>query len=241
LTDTLHLVRKLAARDDLNDVEQSLLSRLIAKQVTYAAGEVIVPEGVRQTHSQLLLSGLAARSTQMADGRRQITELHVPGDFVDLHSFLLKRLEHDVIALTPVRTGWAPHERVAALTEEAPHLTRMLWLSTLIDAAIHREWIVSAGRRSALQQIGCLFCEVWTRFDVVGLAEGDRCPLPLTQIQLADVCGLTAVHVNRVLRDLRGEGLVIWARGELILPDRARLAARVGFDPGYLALEREPR
>ncbi len=241
MTNTLHLVRKLEARDNLDDLERSLLSGLIAKEVTYAAGEVIVREGVRQTHSQLLLSGLAARSKQMADGRRQITELHVPGDFVDLHSFLLKRLEHDVIALTPVRTGRAPHEQIARLTEQAPHLTRMLWLSTLIDAAIHREWIVSAGRRSALQQIGCLFCELWTRYDVVGLTQGDRCPLPLTQIQLADACGLTPVHVNRMLQELRTEGLVIWRHGELVLPDRARLAARAGFDPAYLLLEREPR
>lgn len=241
MTNTLRLVRKLEARDNLNDAERSLLSRLIAKEATYAAGELIVGEGIRQTHSQLLLSGVAARSKLMADGRRQITELHIPGDFVDLHSFLLKRLEHDVVALTPVRTGCAPHESIAALTEGAPHLTRMLWLSTLIDAAIHREWIISAGRRSALQQIGCLFCEIWTRYDVVGLTEGDRCPFPLTQVQLADACGLTAVHVNRVLKELRAEGLVIWRDGELVLPDRDRLAARTGFDPGYLTLEREPR
>ena len=241
MTDTSHLERKLQARDKLDDVERSLLRGLIDKEASYGAGEVIVREGVRQTHSQLLISGIAARSKQMEDGRRQITELHVPGDFVDLHSFLLKRLEHDVVALTRVRMALAPHERLATLSEQAPHLTRMLWLSTLIDAAIHREWIVSAGRRSALQQIGCLFCEIWTRYEVVGLTDGDKCPLPLTQAQLADACGLTPVHVNRVLQELRGEGLVIWRDGELVLPDRPRLAARAGFDPAYLSLECEPR
>src|SRR5690606_34762116 len=191
--------------------------------------------------SQLLISGVAARSKQMEDGGRQITELHIDGDFVDLHSFLLKKLDHDVVAMSPVRMALVPHERLKAVTEEQPHLTRMLWLSTLIDSAIHREWIVSAGRRSALKQIACLFCEMLLRYEIVGLAQDDRCPMALTQNELADACGLTAVHVNRVLQELRSEALIHWRRGELVVLDFERLASLGGFDPRYLGIEREPR
>lgn len=238
---TGRLERKLEARDKLSTEERRLLAAVFSRVVTFKPGEIIVREGERQVQSQLLVSGMAARSKALEDGRRQITELHVAGDFVDLHSFLLKRLEHDVVALSPVQMALAPHDHLAELTEQAPHLTRMLWLSTLIDAAIHREWIVSAGRRTALQQIGCLLCEIWTRYAVVGLSDGDACPFPLTQVQLADACGLSSVHVNRVLRDLRSQGLVTLSAGNLAIPDLPRLAAVAGFDPAYLTLVKEPR
>lgn len=238
---TTWLKLKLQARDTLSPRELDAISALVELEVTYAVGEIIVEEDVRQTRSQLMVSGVAARSKAMADGRRQITELHIAGDFVDLHSFLLKSLEHDVIALSPVRMALVPHERLAVVTEQAPHLTRMLWLSTLIDAAIHREWIVSAGRRTALQQVACLFCEIMTRYQIIGLGEGDVCLFPITQSQLADACGITAVHVNRVLQALRGDGLIDWRHGQLAIKEPAKLAALGEFDPSYLSLKREPR
>lgn len=235
------LLTRLAARDRLSPEEVDAVNTLIAREVVHPAGAIIVPEGELQSVSQLLLAGTAARSKSLVDGRRQITELHVAGDFIDLHSFLLKRLEHDVVALSPVRMGIVPHERLKTITEQFPHLTRMLWLTTLIDAAIHREWIVSAGRRSALQQVACLFCELLTRYQIAGLTEDDSFPLPVTQAHLADACGLTSVHLNRVLQTLRGDGLIAWSGGDVRIGDPARLAAVGGFDPAYLILDKTPR
>lgn len=238
---THSLIRKLEARDLLSDEERDALSGLVDRIQTYAPGDIVVAEGRDLTESQLLVSGLCARSKAMADGRRQITELHIDGDFVDLHGFLLKRLEHDVIAISAIRMAMVPHARLKPITEQFPHLTRMLWLSTLMDAAIHREWIVSAGRRTALEQVGHLLCELLLRYRVVGQAREDRLPLSLTQEQLADACGLTPVHVNRVIGQLRTESLVDWRRGEVVFLDFDGLAARSGFEPGYLILNREPR
>ncbi|RAK58152.1 Crp/Fnr family transcriptional regulator [Phenylobacterium deserti] len=235
------LVRKLAARDVVPEDEQQALRAAATETVPYAAGEEVVREGERQTVSRLLVSGLIARVKLLDDGRRQITELHIPGDFVDLHSFLLKRLDHDVIAVTPARLVSYPHEGLRKITEQWPHLTRLLWLSTTLDGAGHREWIVSAGRRTAAEHVGHLFCEFLLRYEVVGLGDRRRCPLPLTQQQLADACGLTPVHVNRVLQELRHEGLLEWRAGELTVPDFDRLAQVSRFDPAFLNLIREPR
>jgi CRP-like cAMP-binding protein len=238
---TLPLVRKLEARDDLSPEERDALAGMVDRIETYQPGQLVVAEGQSLTESQLLVSGMCARSKSMADGRRQITEVHIDGDFVDLHGFLLKRLEHDVIAISGIRMAMVPHGRLKHITEQFPHLTRLLWLSTLMDAAIHREWIVSAGRRTALEQVAHLLCELLLRYRIVGHASGNRMPLALTQEQLADACGLTPVHVNRVVGQLRAEGLIEWRRGELKFLDFDALAARAGFDPGYLILNREPR
>lgn len=235
------LVRKLDARDVLSPEERDALAGMVDRIVTYAPGEIVVAEGRPVTESQLLVSGMCARSKAMADGRRQITALHLDGDFVDLHGFLLKKLEHDVVAISAIRMAMVPHGKLRTITEQLPHLTRMLWLSTLMDAAIHREWIVSAGRRSALEQVAHLLCELLLRYRVVGMAPEDRLVMPLTQEQLADACGLTPVHVNRVIGQLRAEGLIDWRRGEVVFHDFAGLAAKAQFEPDFLILNREPR
>jgi CRP-like cAMP-binding protein len=238
---TAPLVRKLEARDALGPAERDALTGMVDRVQTYAPGQIVVAEGQPLTESQLLIYGLCARSKAMPDGRRQITALHLDGDFVDLHGFLLKRLEHDVVAISTIQMAMVPHPRLKVITEELPHLSRLLWLGTLIDAAIHREWIVSAGRRSAMEQVSHLLCELFFRYRVVGGAMGDRLALPLTQEQLADACGLTPVHVNRVIGQLRAEDLIDWRRGEVVFRNFEALAAKAQFDPTYLNLIREPR
>lgn len=235
------LFRNLEARDELSNEEKALLSAAVSRVDVHGAGELIVAADAPQTSSRVLLSGLAARAKTLADGGRQITELHIPGDFLDLHSFGLKRLEHDVTALAPSEVAVVPHEALRRVTETQPHLTRVLWLSTLLDASIHREWIVSSGRRSAVRQVAHLFCELLVRHEVVGLSDRRVLPLPLTQQQLSDVCGLSPVHVNRVLGELRQAELAVWGRTEVTVPDFDRLAAFAQFDPDYLVLRREPR
>jgi CRP-like cAMP-binding protein len=168
-------------------------------------------------------------------------ELHVAGDFVDLHGFLLKQLDHNVGSMTPVRVAHVPHDALRKITESHPHLGRMLWFSTLLDAAIHREKILSIGRRSALARIAHIFCELHVRLQIVGLGSATEYALPLTQADLADVTGLTSVHVNRMLKKLRDENLLTFRGGEVTIGDWERLQRLAEFDPTYLHLERRPR
>ena len=194
-----------------------------------------------ETSSRLLAKGYVARAKLVPDGGRQITAIHLPGDFVDLHSFLLKRLEHGVAALTPVRTALVPHAALKKITEDYPHLARMLWFSTLLDAAIHREMILSVGRRTAIARISHLLCELAVRLEIVGMAGGGAFKLPLTQADLADATGLTSVHVNRMLKKLRDDELLTFRNGEVTIHDWDGLQKVAEFSPSYLFLERQPR
>ena len=186
----------------------------------------------------LLLDGLVCRYKDLRNGQRQITELHVPGDFADLHSFTLKRLDHNLLTLTPCRIAIVPHERLKAITEQHPHLTRLYWFGTNVDAAIHREWEVSLGRRTAISRLAHLFCELRVRLGLVGRADEEGYELSLTQADLAECLGLTPVHVNRTLKELRERRLVEF-RGERVkILDRLGLERVAEFNPSYLYLER---
>ena len=235
------LLMKLRARDVLTGGEEELVRDSIATVETAPQDKLIVKAGVTLSQSILLVEGLVCRYKDLADGQRQIMEIHVPGDFIDLHGFLLKRLEHHLGSLTPVRLATVPHEKLRAITERHPHLARMLWFSTLLDAAIHRERILSVGRRSAISRIAHLICELYLRLEVIGLAEDGRYRLPLTQTDLADASGLTAVHVNRMLKQLRDQNLLTFRHGDVVIHEWERLQRLAEFDDGYLYLERRPR
>ncbi len=235
------LVRKLRLRDGLTDHEADVLRGAVERVEDCEAGHVMAAAGEPLQHSTLLIDGLVARHKDLAAGQRQITELHVPGDFVDLHGYLLKRLEHHVSALTPARIALFPHSALTRITEREPHLGRLLWLSTLIDAAVQRERILSIGRRSALARIAHLMCELFVRLDVVGLTEGSSFRLPITQLDLADATGLTSVHVNRMLRQLRGDGLMTFRNAVVEIHDLPGLERVAEFDRSYLFLNSEPR
>jgi CRP-like cAMP-binding protein len=235
------LLMKLRARDLVSDKEEEVLRASVSDVLELPANRVIVKAGVTLSNCTLLIDGVVARFKDLADGQRQIMELHLPGDFLDLHSFLLKRLEHNVGAITAVRLALVPHEAVRAITEERPHLARLLWFSTLLDAAIHRERILSVGRRTAVARIAHLICELQVRLEVVGLSDDFRFPLPLTQADIADATGLTSVHVNRMLKRLRDEELLTFRGGEVVIQDWDRLQRIAEFTPDYLYLDRRPR
>jgi CRP-like cAMP-binding protein len=232
---------KLRARDFLTTEEEEAFRASLSEIRELPAGKLIVRAGSVVQHSTLLFEGLCCRYKDLSDGQRQIMETHVAGDFLDLHGMLLKQLDHNVGTLTPVRFAMVPHERLRALSESHPHLTRMLWFSTLLDAAIHRERILSIGRRDALARIAHLLCEMYLRLEVVGLAAEYRYHLPMTQADLADANGLTSVHVNRMLKKLRDDGLVTFRGSEVVIHDWDALQRRAEFDPVYLHLDKRPR
>lgn len=234
-----HLL-KLRLRDTIDAAEEAALRGTIVDTVTHAAGRTIVRAGEDLTYSTLVLDGLIGRYKDLKNGTRQITHVHVPGDFADLHGFTLKRLDHALLALTPCTIARASHARLREITETLPHLTRVMWFSTNVDAAIHREWEVSLGRRSAIQRAAHLFCELHVRLGVVGLAEEDGYRLTISQAELAECLGLTPVHVNRVLRELRERGLVEFRNGRVTFQNLPGLKRLAEFDPGYLYLDRRP-
>lgn len=232
---------KIGLRDELTRDEQNALISSAGEIVEIDAGRDLVKEGERPTRSLLVARGYTCRYRIVPDGARQLMALHISGDFVDLHSFLLKEMDHSVATLTKCVIVAFPHERLVKVTERFPHLTRLLWLMTLLDGAIHREWLVGMGRSSAIQRTAHLICETYTRLHAIGLVEGRRFSFPITQVALADAIGISTVHVNRVLQELRQDGLFTWDGGDLEIWNWPSLVAIAEFDDRYLHLVREHR
>jgi CRP-like cAMP-binding protein len=235
------LIHKLGQRDTLSGEEKQMLNRAISRVVQFGADEDMAREHDRPSECRLLLEGWTTRYLMLKDGRRQIVGLHIPGDLVDLHSFPLKKMDHSIGTLTPCTVALVPHEALREITEMYPHLTRLLWLSTLVDGAILRQWVLGLGRRSATERMAHLFCELYTRLTLAGLAQDRTFQVPVTQAEFGDCLGLSTVHTNRVLQDLRAEALITW-RGETVeIKDWECLQSLAQFDPTYLYLEDEPR
>jgi CRP-like cAMP-binding protein len=234
------LVRALERRDTVTAREREALAAAVGEVRLHPAGNTLIRAHRQTESSTLLIDGMLGREFTMAEGKRQIVALHVPGDFVDLHSLLLKSLDHDVTALTDVKVALFPHTALRRITETEPHLARMLWLLTVVDAAIHREWIARAGHSAAVR-VAHLLCELHVRLAIVDLASDTGFALNLTQADLGDMAGLTSVHINRTLRKLREAGLAVVRDGFASIPDLQKLRDFAGFDPTYLYAEMMPR
>jgi CRP-like cAMP-binding protein len=232
---------KLRKRDDISPNEEEAIRGAVSETRDVPADKTIIKADVEVSSSALLLEGIMCRYKDLADGQRQITQLNVVGDFVDLHSLTLKRLDHNVMSLTPCRIAVVPHERLQAITERFPHLTRVYWFSTNLDAAIHREWEISLGRRDAISRIAHLFCELFVRLEIVGLTNGNSYDFPLTQADIGECKGLTAVHVNRTIQELRKRELVDLTGRRVTILNRPALEALAEFNPNYLYLEKKAR
>ena len=230
------LVRKLNGFAELAQADVERLDGLCVNASSRAAGETLINEGDRPSDVFLLLEGWAYRYKLAEDGRRQIVAFMIPGDLCDIHNFVLKRMDHSIALLSNARVAAIPTGRIIALIEESPAINRALWWATLVDEAILREWLLSAGQRDAYQRVAHLFCEMWVRMRHVGLAEEKSFHLPLTQEELGDTMGLTPVHVNRTLQRMRNEGLIAIGSRQLAIHDVDALKQIAGFDPGYLHL-----
>lgn len=229
---------KLRKRDEISADEEAAIRGMVAEVRNYDADKTIIRRGQPLSESLLVVSGWLARVKQLPDGDRQISEIHVAGDFADLHGFTLKRLDHDIVTVTQCRIAVAPHDRIQQLTERFTHLARLYWFTTNMDAAIHREWTVSLGRRSALQRTAHLFCELLVRLEIVGLTDGNSYEFPLTQLELSECLGLTSVHINRTLQELRRRELIELQSRRATILDLDGLKAVAEFNPDYLYLQR---
>ena len=234
---SVHL-KKLRKRVELSAEEERAIRASVAETRTIPADEVAVHSGEKLHSSMILLSGWMARSKDLPSGERQVTELHIAGDFTDLHGLTLHCLDHDIVAMSDCTVALVPHERLREITRQYPRLGQIYWFTTNVDAAIHREWALSLGQRSAISRMAHLFCEMYERLDVVGATSGNGYQFPLTQRELSECLGLTVVHANRTLQELRRRGLVQLENRRVNILDRRGLEGVAEFDPAYLYLDR---
>jgi CRP-like cAMP-binding protein len=234
------VIPKFESIADLTPLQRDAIARLtgIAKQ--FKAGEPVAREGERPTSVTLIVSGMLCRFKILKDGRRQIIAFHTPGDIPDMQSIHIRKMDHTLAAIAPSTLVVIPHATVHAFLDRHPDIAALCWRDTLIDAAILREWMVGMGRRTAYARTAHLFCEIILKLHAVGIAGADACDLPLTQTDLADALGLSSVHVNRTLQELRAAGLVDLRRGKLRITDWPGLMEAGEFDPGYLQLRAAP-
>ncbi len=230
---------KIRFRHGLSHEEEAAIRAIMPPGKRVARNCTIVHEGELLEASTMLLEGVICRFKDLADGKRQITQIHIAGDFVDLHGFTLKRLEHDVMTLTDCMVTLVPHDQIRQLVEEWPRLGRLYWFSTNLDASMNREWELSLGQRSAAARLAALFCELQVRLQIIGLSS-DHFSLGMSQSQLADSLGMTPVHVNRTLRLLREQGLLSYQRGAAEILDLEGLRSLAAFDDRYLYLDPDP-
>jgi CRP-like cAMP-binding protein len=233
------LIRKLESIFTLSDDERRALENLPMQVMVIKEDQDIVREGDRPSRSCLILSGFACTYKITAQGKRQIVSFNITGDIPDLQSLHLKVLDNSVSTISPCRVGFIPHDALHEICTRYPRIAAAFWRETLIDAAIFREWVTNVGQRDGPNRMAHVLCEMLVRLKAVGLVEDHVCDLPITQSEFADALGFSTVHVNRVLQQLRAEGLIVTQGTRLTIPDWDRLTEVGEFDPTYLHLVRE--
>lgn len=228
------MLHKLERRRRLSDADRSAVLALPYRLETIAAQGAVVCEGDVATHSCLLRAGFAFRQKVTMTGKRQVCAIQVAGDMVDLQNSLLRIADHNVVALTRIDVAFIPREAILALAFTRRAVGEAMWFDTLIDASIAREWLTSAAQHDARTRVARLLCEFGVRLEQAGLGSATDYDLPMSQEFLGDCTGLTSVHVNRMLRALKDDGLLTMSRGRVNVLDRTGLAQAGEFDRVYL-------
>ena len=221
------------SRHAMGEREKELLENSVEEVAEFDRPHRVLARGQVAERSTILIEGYILRTISERE-RRYVVGIHVPGDFVDLHAYALKRLDHDVVTIGPTKVGFVTHERIGYIHENHPHLSRLFWFSTLLDAAIHRQWTLKLEQLKASRRVAHRLAEIWKRLEMVGLGRPNGFRSPLTQTDLADMCGTTPIHMNRALSELRREDIAEFRRGLVIVRDRAKLEEHGDFDPAYL-------
>ena len=228
-------LRKLEGFVPLPETDSTLLLQASQNAQEVSAGTDLIREGDPPAGLFLILEGFACRYKQRENGSRQIMAYLLPGDAGDLDVALLETMDHSIRTLSDCKVVRIAPETVRELLRR-PAVAAALRKSALVDEATLREWLVNVGRRTAVERLAHLLCEVHLRLQVVSRADGNHFELPLTQQDLADTTGQTSVHVNRALRELRERGLIGLQQKHLTILDLPRLKQLAEFKPGYLHL-----
>jgi CRP-like cAMP-binding protein len=229
------LTRRLEEFTRLTDDDRAELSRVYTQSThTIDARRDLIREGDAPRSIYLILDGWACRYRTLENGRRQILDFAIPGDLCDLNLFILDRMDHSIGAITRLRVAEIGREVLHEVVTTHPNITTALWWQELVSKSISREWILNVGQRSAQERIAHLFCEMFLRLESVGLTNGFSCDFPATQTDIAEATGLTTVHVNRTVQELRRAGLIVLERQRLAIPNMRALQSVALFNPEYL-------
>jgi CRP-like cAMP-binding protein len=229
---------KLVARSNLGAAERQAILSLPANPAQIQTNRDFVRLGERVHHACFVVAGLVGRFGQNRDGNRQITAVHLPSDMVDLHSVVAPDACSALQALAVTTILRVPHDALRAAAHRYPTIAEAFWRECVVDAAVLAEWVVNVGRRDAKSRIAHLLCEVACRMEGLGAKGAEGIPFPATQMHIADMTGLTSVHVNRSLRALRGEGVVEMRSRAIFILDWEQLTRIGDFDPDYLSLRK---
>jgi CRP-like cAMP-binding protein len=231
------LVRNLELRSPLPAEDREAVLNLPHILRTLEAGTYTVREADPPQHCAVMVSGFAFRQKLAGDGSRQIVALHIPGDALDFQNLFLDVSDHSVQMLTRAEVAYVPIRDLQSLARERPAVGHAILVKILVEASIFREWVLNVGRRDAKTRVVHLLCELGVRLDAEGLTEDYSYDLPMTQEQLADAVGLTSVHVNRTLKALEADGLILRSKKSVSFPDWKRLRGVGDFNQRYLHLE----
>jgi len=224
----------------LSPADRAVLERAASERVRSFGPRVdIAREGDRPKDVQLILSGWACRYKQLEDGRRQVVSFFLPGDICDLNIFILREMDHSIGTITPVSIADLSRDFFDQIGAGHPRIVTAFWWESLVNSAIQREWTMNLGQRTASERMAHLLCEILVRLRLAGLTQADSCDFPLTQADLADATGLSKVHVNRTLQELRSAGLIVLKGKTLVVPNLGRLMNAGLFNANYLHMERE--
>ena len=235
-----YLCRKLEHYVRLSADDREILAALEKTNIrTIAARRDIIREGEHPEFANLVIDGWAVRHKMLEDGRRQVLAFLLPGDLCDLNVFLLKEMDHSIGALTSVTIAQIPRDLVDEIEKKRSRLFKALTWDLLVQLAIQRQWTLNLGQRSAIERISHLICELFARLATINLCRNGTCHVPITQTDLSEAAGITPVHVNRTLQELRGQGLIEWKGREIHVADMEALRRVALFNDNYLHLGRE--
>lgn len=229
-----NFTNKLQRLSHLTLDEVTVLDEATAVSHRVVARQDLIREGDRPGPLFVILEGWACRYKILPNGGRQILAYLMPGDCCDLHSDLIAEMDHSIQTITPALVARIERIALDEILERYPRIARALYRSQLIDDGTLRAWITSMGRRSSLERVAHLMCELYLRARNVGVISDECLELPLSQTMLADSLGMTPVHLNRVLKTLRGSGAMTFGRKSLIIAEPAKLGEIAGFDDNYL-------
>lgn len=227
-------LKRVLLRSELGAAERRAILALPGEMVAVAAGQDFVRVGDHVDHACLIVDGLVARFAQLGNGQRSIVALHLPGDMADLHSVVVRTVTWALQAVTPTRILRITHAALRGLAADHPAVALAFWRDCVVDANILAQWTVNIARKDAAARVAHLLCEMMLRYRGAGLSGIDYFPFPITQASLADVVGLTPIHLNRILRRFKEERIASKSADTVIVRDGARLVQLGEFDPAYL-------
>lgn len=228
------LIKKLAQRSPLDSSDADMILALPRRVANFEPSTYPVRQGDIAKTCCLVLSGFVCRTKITGSGLRQILSVHLKGDLVDIQNSFLTEADHNVQALTNATLAFIPKREMVDLIEKRPGIRQAIWVDMLADASISREWLLNVGQRNALARVSHLICEIALRQNTAGINKGMIYEWPMTQEQFGDATGLTAVHINRMLKVLRHDGLITYSKRTITITDWPRLKSEADFNQGYL-------